>query len=191
MPLKPRDWSLLDRDTPPCWVPLVRDLKEIDIILLWFDDLIIFCEEKEIVDAFRTHVMARSARCKAPFKCEKNEDGEWKTTNPVIGEPEPEHPLNSAVFLGLFFMFSEIVGYTRPGLERSDRKLCANRYGTGHSAPACTAKCARAAGHPPHTHRFSQHRKDFKVVMEQNRPCTKKSTHPARLPPKHSIIFIF
>ena len=100
------DWSLLDRDTPPCWVPLVRDGVEIGIIFLWFDDLIIFCEDKEIVDAFRTHVMLRSALCKAPFKCEKDENGDWKTTNPTTGEPEPEHPKNSAVFLGLFFMFS-------------------------------------------------------------------------------------
>ena len=100
------DWSLLNRDTPPCWVPLVRDGREIGIILLWFDDLIIFCEEKEIVDAFRTHVMKRSARCQAPFKCDKDENGNWKTTNPVTGEPEPEHPSNNAVFLGLSFMFS-------------------------------------------------------------------------------------
>ena len=101
------DWSILDRDTPPCWVPLVREGREIGIILLWFDDLIIFCEEKEIVDMFRTHVMRRSAMCNAPFKCEKDENGEWKTVNPITGQPEPEHPKNHAEFLGLFFLFWE------------------------------------------------------------------------------------
>ena len=94
------DWDILKGDTHPAWVPLRKDGVDIGVIVIWYDNILVLCNDKEIVEALRKHIMERAKKANAAFKCERNEDGSWKTVD-AKGEPEPEPVGQEAEFIGV------------------------------------------------------------------------------------------
>ena len=86
--VKEEQWA---GETPPAFVPIYNgDGEEVGVIVVWYDNFLVLGEDKEVVEAWKTHIEGRAQKCNA----------QWKTS------VEKRQVMESVEFLGLRFRHS-------------------------------------------------------------------------------------
>jgi len=96
------DFSSLRGDTPPSFVPLWKEGKEIGYIIIWIDNIFVIATDKAVVTDIRSHFIRRAKFVHAHFKLPADDLGNPLFRDP-LGQPEPERIATSAIFLGVLF----------------------------------------------------------------------------------------
>lgn len=96
------DFSSLRGDTPPSFVPLRKDGREIGLIVIWIDNIFVIGTDEKVVHDIRSHFIRRAHFCNAHFKIPMNKENE-PLFRDEKGRPEPERVETSATFLGVLF----------------------------------------------------------------------------------------